>query len=41
MMRSILYQDEIKEGVDELHRKVDTCIDACQVLLLSVILSLF
>jgi hypothetical protein len=30
-MRSLLSQDEIREGVDELQKKVDTCISACNV----------
>jgi hypothetical protein len=33
-VRSLLNQDDIREGVDELHRRVDTCIAAYHVLLL-------
>jgi hypothetical protein len=30
-VRSLLHQGDIREGVDELHRRVDTCIEACHV----------
>jgi hypothetical protein len=37
MARSLLNQGEIIEGVEQLHRRVDACIDACHVLLFPVI----
>ena len=33
-MTSLLRQDDIREGVDELQNRVDTCVTACNVLLL-------
>jgi hypothetical protein len=34
--RSLLNQENIREGMDELHRRVDTCIYACHVRHLSL-----
>ena len=30
-IKSLFRQDDIREGIDELQKRVDTCIAACQV----------